>query len=97
MHEFRRSYLRKYWDERIPEFLPGPYQFDVWLKRFPLHTIEFAIERTAKKATALRDAGTPMGEDHLLRYASAVMGNKTLEDRENEERRARARQANHAL
>jgi hypothetical protein len=89
MHELRRGVLRKQWDATIPEFLPGDYQFDIWLNRFPVHTIEFAIEKLAKFATARRNAGKPMDSDYMIRYASACMRNRTVEDRENAERRAR--------
>jgi hypothetical protein len=84
-----RNVLRKQWDAIIPEFLPGDYQFDIWLNRYSYIACEAGIERTVILADKKRNAGTPMDADYLLRYASACMRHKHLEILDNDARRAR--------
>jgi hypothetical protein len=84
-----RNVLRKQWDAIIPEFLPGDYQFDIWLNRYSYIACEYGVEYTAVVAKKKRDAGTPMDADYLLRYASACMRNRDLDIKENDARRAR--------
>lgn len=40
--------LTKYWNERIPEFTPRPYQLAAWLKTWRLEAIKQSVRITAR-------------------------------------------------
>jgi hypothetical protein len=83
------SELRIVWDNHALDYLPGRYQFKIWLERYGYEVAVFGIERTIIAAETRAKRGQPaMDADHLLRYASACMRNKLEEIEENAARAA---------
>jgi len=72
-----RELVQKTWQSLLPQYLPAPQQFDLWLSRHDYTTVLHAITQTAKKAIRLN--GT-MTADHMVRFCSKVMNTKA--DRE---------------
>ena len=60
----------------IDEYLPSVSQFNRWVMQYASDIVEFGITRTSVKASKMREDGTPMSADHLVRYASGCMSNK---------------------
>jgi hypothetical protein len=65
--------LMESWKSMINSFTPCREQFALWLCTHDDDTVRYGIRETAKKF--LRDG--KMTDDHLVRYASAVMNNRT--------------------
>jgi hypothetical protein len=68
-----RELVQKTWQGLLPQYMPAPQQFDLWLSRHDYTTVLHAITQTAKKAMRLN--GT-MTADHMVRFCSKVMNTK---------------------
>jgi hypothetical protein len=79
------SSLESLWGEVLPDFeAPFRSRFRSWLQIGPLERVEYAINRTARKAWKAGREGRPMNSGQARSYCQHVLENEAGIQREGE-------------
>jgi hypothetical protein len=68
------SNLKGLWQYLLPDRqLPPNSQFVFWAGEAPENTVCYAVNRGVRKSYKMQQDGTPMTDDHLVKYISGVI------------------------